>query len=222
MPTYKSQVEDQMTIPETQDFCKSCMSTDLHIFHHLDDLPVNSCLLFDNPTDAKNYPRGELVLGFCRQCGFIGNLRFSSKLARYTEGYEEQQSFSRRFNQFARSLATGLIERHNLRNKTVVEIGCGKGDFLVLVCELGHNKGIGIDPTYVPGRHDRSVDGKVSFIRDFYSEKYANYTGDMVCCRHALEHIPNTMEFMQTVRRAIGDKTDTVVFFELPDPDWMD
>jgi C-methyltransferase C-terminal domain/Methyltransferase domain len=86
-----------------------------------------------------------------------------------------------------------------------------------LLCEMGNNKGIGIDPTYVPGRHDRSVDAKVSFIRDFYSEKYANYTGDMMCCRHALEHIPNTMEFMQTVRRAIGDNTGTVVFFELPD-----
>ena len=43
------------------------------------------------------------------------------------------------------------------------------------------------------------------------------YTGDMVCCRHALEHIPDTAAFMQTVRRAIGDKTNTVVFFELPD-----
>ena len=39
----------------------------------------------------------------------------------------------------------------------------------------------------------------------------------MVCCRHALEHIPDTMEFMQTVRRAISDKTETTIFFELPD-----
>jgi SAM-dependent methyltransferase len=98
-----------------------------------------------------------------------------------------------------------------------VEIGCGKGDFLVLLCELGNNKGIGIDPTYVPGRHNESVASKVSFIRDFYSERYAEYTGDMVCCRHALEHIPDTMTFMQTVRRAIGDNTNTIVFFELPD-----
>jgi SAM-dependent methyltransferase len=217
MPDARLQVENEMTTSETKDFCQSCMSTDLHIFHRLDDLPVNSCLLFDNPEDAKKYPRGELLLGFCRQCGFIGNLRFSSKLARYTEGYEEQQSFSPRFNLFAKNLATGLIERHHLRNKTVVEIGCGKGDFLVMLCELGNNKGVGIDPTYVPGRHDSSLDSKVHFIRDFYTERYSEHTGDMVCCRHALEHIPNTMEFMQTVRRAIGDKTGTVVFFELPD-----
>ncbi|MFY9691064.1 MAG: class I SAM-dependent methyltransferase, partial [Candidatus Acidiferrales bacterium] len=179
--------------------------------------PVNSCLLFDNQDEARNYPRGELVLGFCRDCGFIGNLRFSSQLARYTEGYEEQQSFSPRFNAFAKSLATKLINRYDLHKKTIVEIGCGKGDFLVMLCDLGNNQGIGIDPTYVPGRLDEVALKNVRFIRDFYSEKHSDCTGDMVCSRHALEHIPDTGAFMETVRRAIGNKTNTVVFFELPD-----
>jgi SAM-dependent methyltransferase len=197
--------------------CKSCFSKNVTIFHRLENLPVNSCLLFDDQNEAENYPRGELVLGFCHDCGFIGNLRFSSQLARYTEGYEEQQSFSPRFNTFAKSLATRLIDRYDLHNKTVVEIGCGKGDFLVMLCDLGKNQGVGIDPTYVPGRHDDVASKNVCFIRDFYSEKYADYTGDMICSRHALEHIPDTGAFMETVRRAIGNKTNTVVFFELPD-----
>lgn len=205
-----------MTKP-SQETCKSCFSENLVVFHRLENIPVNSCLLFDNQNDAKKYPRGELVLGFCRDCGFIGNLRFSSQLARYTEGYEEQQSFSPRFNAFAKSLATRLVDRHALRNKTIIEIGCGKGDFLIMLCELGDNKGVGIDPTYVPGRHAEEVSKRVSFIRDFYSEKYSDCTGDMVCSRHALEHIPDTGAFMETVRRAIGNKTNTIVFFELPD-----
>jgi SAM-dependent methyltransferase len=206
-----------MTTHEEKATCKSCSSTNLVVFYRLDGVPVNSCLLFDNRHDAQNYPRGELALGFCGQCGFIGNLLFNSQLARYTEGYEEQQSFSPRFNAFARDLATRLIERHDLRNKTVVEVGCGKGDFLLLLCDLGSNRGIGIDPTYVPGRNNGSASDRVTFIRDFYSERYAQYTGDMVCCRHTLEHIPDTAAFMQTVRRALRDKTGTIVFFELPD-----
>ena len=205
------------TTTTEENACKSCFSKNLTIFHRLENLPVNSCLLFDNQDEARNYPRGELVLGFCRDCGFIGNLRFSSQLARYTEGYEEQQSFSPRFNAFAKSLATKLINRYDLHNKTIVEIGCGKGDFLVMLCDLGNNQGIGIDPTYVPGRLDEVALKNVRFIRDFYSEKYSDYTGDMVCSRHALEHIPDTGAFMETVRRAIGNKTNTVVFFELPD-----
>lgn len=206
-----------MSISVEKPICKSCASADIFEFHRLSDVPVNSCLLFAAREDARNYPRGEIVLGFCRQCGFISNLRFDSALARYTEGYEEQQSFSPRFNQFARELATNLIERHNVRGKTVVEVGCGKGDFLLLLSELGHNRGIGIDPTYVPGRQGGPASERVTFIRDFYSERYAQHAGDMIVCRHALEHIPDTAALMQTVRRSIGENTDTVVFFELPD-----
>jgi SAM-dependent methyltransferase len=197
--------------------CKSCSSSDLTVFYRLKDVPVNSCLLFNDRKSAQNYPRGELALAFCQQCGFISNLCFNPQLARYTEGYEEQQSFSPRFNAFARQLATRLIERHALRSKTVVEIGCGKGDFLLLLCELGNNRGIGIDPTYVPGRNDNPASERVTFVRDFYSERYAQCAGDMICCRHTLEHISDTAAFMQTVRRAVGDQTSTIVFFELPD-----
>jgi SAM-dependent methyltransferase len=206
-----------MTTIDEKTACKSCSSADIDIFYRLEDVPVNSCLLFDNRTDAQKYPTGRLTLGFCRRCGFISNLAFNPKLARYTEGYEEQQSFSPRFNAFARDLAMRLIERHNLRNKTVVEIGCGKGDFLALLCDLGKNLGIGIDPTYVPGRLEGPVSERISFIRDFYSERYAQNAGDMICCRHTLEHIPDTSAFVQTVRSSIGDKTETIVFFELPD-----
>jgi SAM-dependent methyltransferase len=206
-----------MTKPATSAACKSCASSDLTVFYRLSNVPVNSCLLFADRGDATNYPKGELELAFCRRCGFISNLRFDSKLARYTEGYEEQQSFSPRFKEFAKSLAQKLIDRHQLRDKTVVEIGCGKGDFLVMLCDLGKNRGVGIDPTYVPGRHEDAASKNVVFVTDFYSEKYSRYTGDMICSRHMLEHIADVGDFMATVRRAIGDKKETIIFFELPD-----
>ena len=206
------------TTTKEENACKSCFSK------NVTDFPPPGESAGQQLPVVRQSKRGQetilvanLSSGFCRDCGFIGNLRFSSQLARYTEGYEEQQSFSPRFNAFATSLATKLINRYDLHKKTIVEIGCGKGDFLVMLCDLGKNQGVGIDPTYVPGRHDDVASKNVCFIRDFYSEKYADYTGDMICSRHALEHIPDTGAFMETVRRAIGNKTDTVVFFELPD-----
>ena len=36
--------------------------------------------------------------------------------------------------------------RYDLHGKTVVDIGCGKGDFLVMLCEAGDNAGYGFDP----------------------------------------------------------------------------
>ena len=57
----------------------------------------------------------------------------------------------------------------------------------------------------------------VRLIQDFYSERYADLPGDVVACRHTLEHIQPTREFMQMVRRVIGPRHDTLVFFEVPD-----
>jgi hypothetical protein len=57
----------------------------------------------------------------------------------------------------------------------------------------------------------------MEFIVDFYDERYSHVAADVVICRHTLEHIQPVAEFMTTVRRAIADRTDTLVLFELPD-----
>ena len=167
--------------------------------------------------EALKFPRGDIALGFCGECGFISNVAFDPLKVDYSSVYEDQQCFSSTFNAFAQNLAKRLIEKHNLHNKHILEIGCGKGDFLALLCELGHNYGVGIDPAYVEGRIQNKASDRLTFIRDYYSERYANYHGDLVCCRHTLEHIKNTAEFANSVRRAIGNRLDTVVFFEVPD-----
>jgi len=87
---------------------------------------------------------------------------------------------------------------------------------LALLCELGGNCGVGIDPSSVSGGVQSKAADKLTFIRDYYSERYAEHHGDLICCRHTLEHIHNTAEFISSIRRAIGNsKTET--FFEVPD-----
>jgi len=167
--------------------------------------------------EALNFPRGDVVLGFCESCGFISNTAFDPSMVNYSTAYEDQQSCSPTFNAFAQKLATQLIKKHGLFNKTIIEIGCGKGDFLALLCELGNNNGVGIDPAFISGRIQSPATNRLTFIRDYYSERYAHYRGDLICCRHTLEHIPNTAEFVNIVRRAVGNHLETIVFFEIPD-----
>jgi SAM-dependent methyltransferase len=197
--------------------CPNCGSSRFSIFHEVRNVPVHSCLLLDSLAEARAFPRGEIRLGFCESCDFIFNFAFDPSMRRYSSGYEEQQSFSPRFNAFARELARDLIDRYELRSKKILEIGCGKGDFLALLCELGDNEGIGVDPACDPERIAAPTKGSLKFLQDYYSEDYASLEADLVCCRHTLEHIPDTREFLRMVRRAICDRPGTLVFFEVPD-----
>lgn len=110
-----------------------------------------------------------------------------------------------------------MIERYGLRDKRLIEIGCGKGEFLNLLCELGNNSGLGFDPAYVASRDLQRGKTRARFISDFYDERYAGERGDFVCCKMTLEHIHPTADFLGTVRRTVGDDPNTVVFFQVPD-----
>ncbi len=167
---------------------------------------------------ALSFPRGDIVLGICEQCGFIYNTAFARDRVRYATGCEESQGYSPTFMAFAEKLARELVDKYGLRQKKIIEIGCGKGQFLKLICALGQNSGVGFDPAYVPGRGDPGHPAeKIEFVKDYYSEKYAHYQGDFICCRMTLEHIPDTAAMIETLRRSLDGRADTIVFFQVPD-----
>ena len=201
---------------QTDRICPNCNSKGLSLFYTVTDIPVHSCLLMSSKEEAQKYPTSDLQLGFCQVCGFISNVRFDAGLHNYNSTYEETQGFSACFNTFAKSLAQRMIDKYDIHNKTILEIGCGKGEFLALMCQLGSNKGIGIDPAYVPERNP-DTRSQIEFIQDFYSQKYSHLEADVICCRHTLEHIAPTLEFMQMIRQTITDRPDTLIFFDLPD-----
>lgn len=196
--------------------CPACRSIGMSVFYEVKNVPVNSVLLVMNREEALNFQTGDIVLAICPACGFISNIAFDEALTQYTARYEATQGYSPTFNKFHEALARDLIERYDLHGKDIIEIGCDKGDFITMLCEMSDNRGIGFDPAYVPGRHPSSAADRLTFIPDFYSEKYTDYAADFICCKMTLEHIPDVGDFIDTVRRSIGDKPDTVVFFQIP------
>jgi SAM-dependent methyltransferase len=197
--------------------CPNCSGPPPRIFYRVDGIPAHSCLLMPTRRRALEFPRASLRLAHCGRCGFITNCAFAPELLDYGRDYEETQGYSPTFRAFARGLARDLIDRFDLRGKTALEIGCGKGEFLALLVELGMASGTGIDPAYVDGRLQSPALGRLRFIRDLYGPDYAGLHADAIVCRHTLEHIAPTLDFMSTLRRSIGPRHQTAAIFEVPD-----
>lgn len=194
--------------------CTVCGNDEIASLITIDQVPVHCNLLWPTRDAALQAPQGNVDLGFCQNCGHIFNLAFDPGLMEYTQDYENSLDFSPRFQQYAQDLATRLVEGYDLHGKDIVEIGSGQGDFLKMLCDLGHNRGVGFDPSYVD--EGRGNQHPVRFVRDFYSEAYSDYPADFICSRHVLEHIHRPAEFMSMVRRVVGQRQHIVVFFEVP------
>ena len=198
--------------------CPCCGGSKLREFFAATGVPVNSCLSLRTREEALNFPVGTVALTHCTECGFIFNAAFDPSLLEYSERYDPTQAFSETFNRWHRNLAERLVQQYELRGRKIIEIGCGKGEFLSLLCSLGANDGVGFDPAYAPSRAPEVAGGgTVRFVQDFYSEKYAEIPGDFMCCKMTLEHIAPAREFVSTVRRAVDSAGDPVVFFQVPD-----
>jgi SAM-dependent methyltransferase len=194
--------------------CPGCYSGNIEEFFQIPKAPIHSLVTVKSYEEAMEISRKPIDLTICNNCGFIFNSSFDTSIDYYTKGYEDQQGFSPTFIKFISGITKNFIDRYDLYNKEIIEIGCGKGDFISLIAEMGSNKGIGIDPAWVPGRTKQNEN--VTFIKEFYSEKHGDLQADSIVCRHTLEHIHATGEFMRTIRDSIKGDKRVIIFFEIP------
>ncbi len=198
--------------------CPSCGSRDLELFYEVRDIPANSCLLFDDRQQAIDCPKSNIGLTYCRECDFVFNAEFDARQMEYSGRYEETQGFSQTFSRFHRQLAAEMIERHDLHEREVMEVGCGKGEFLVLLSQMGENRGVGVDPSAIPERL-AGIDGaeRVTLIPEYFLPEHCRTEPDFLCCKMTLEHISDTAQFISTIRKGLTAAKGTVVFFQVPE-----
>lgn len=204
---------------ETQDHiesakCPNCLTDGMELFHTMENVPVHSVMNIYTKQDALNFPKGRIELKFCPSCGFISNRAFDQKLMGYSEDCQEAQDYSGTFRNWLSKTTQNFIDKYDVHGKKIIEIGCGKGEFLNQICRMGGNSGIGVDPAYTDNGESENVN--TEFIPDYYSEKYAYLKGDVICCRMTLEHIPKPYEFMQIVKRSLEGAKDTLIYFQVP------
>jgi 2-polyprenyl-3-methyl-5-hydroxy-6-metoxy-1,4-benzoquinol methylase len=186
--------------------CTVCAASAVEQFIQLADVPLFCNVQWATKEEALAAERGRIDLAFCRACGHIFNTAFEPDRVVYTERYENSLHFSDRFQEYAQALVEQLISRYQVRGKTVAEIGCGKGEFLSLLCERGGNRGLGFDP----GGDTKGVgpatgaSQRIEIIPEMPSDWKDQYRGELVCCRQVLEHVQHPRDLLRSVREAMA------------------
>lgn len=201
--------------------CPVCNSTELSCFLRRAQVPVHQNVVFREQSAAVAIERGNLELVVCSDCGFVFNAAFELAKVCYGADYDNTQICSPFFENYVDDLVTYLLTEKGLRNSSIVEVGCGKGYFLrkLVGTEEANNRGYGFDSSYVGPEID--LDGRLRFEKRFYDSESANVPADAVICRHVIEHIPEPIPLLHSIRRALVHASAPQVFFETPCVEWI-
>ena len=177
--------------------------------------PIHTSKLLSTREAAIGYPRGSITLAFCETCGLITNTSFVAPTHDYSASYEETQLFSARFQEYAHWLATTLAERHGLAGTEVLEIGCGRADFLLTLCETADCGGVG--STRASARAGSKARPPTGFRSAAFLAEDVDRPFSLVVCRHTLEHVHDVHDFLTRLRSSLAVAPQTPVVFEVPD-----
>ncbi len=199
--------------------CTGCGGHDVMLFHEQIGVPALVGVQWTTADDARECVRGDILLGFCVRCGLVNNVAYDPERVNYAGNYDNALDESRVYRQYARAEAERLVEKGCVRESTVLEIGCGRGDFLQTLCALGNNRGVGLDPSRTPRPESIAEDERLTFVPEVYSKEHADLDAKLVCCRQVLEHIAQPTRFLTSLREAIGDCRDVTLYIEVPNLD---
>ena len=195
--------------------CPSCGKATSTDFFAIPAVPVTGASVFATAEEARSLPSGRIQLAHCAHCGFVYNRVFDPRLGEIGAQYESSQAASAHFGSFAQSLARDWVTRHRLTGKTVLEVGCGGGDFLRQLVECGVGKAIGIDPL-ADGAGKARTPG-VELIARSFDVTQVHLAADALVCRHTLEHIQDVRGFLSLVRDWVAADPRRAALFEIPD-----
>ena len=170
-------------------------------------VPIFQNKMYESAVLAKNCPRGDIELVESLETGFIYNNAFKPELMVYDEDYQSEQGVSDQFLNHLKMAAEIVL--NNLGQKSIIEIGCGKGLFLQILSQRGCDI-TGYDPTY-EGNDSR-------ILREYFLPSEKKQAKGFVL-RHVLEHLQNPYEFLNLLKSYSGGREK--IYIEVPCFDWI-
>jgi hypothetical protein len=196
--------------------CPLCNSPNLQVFYEVKNIPTSCNILWKSKSEAINCPKGDIKLAFCPSCTFVTNCALEPQKNQYDSLYDNSLFYSAHFKNFVKEFVMSLIQEYDLHNKTIMEVTCGKVDFLSLFCSLGRNKGIKISTLSDDYREDSKVIALRMSVLQKNLEESKDQKTDFVFSYHELEHMNSPKHFLSLLRKRLENNSEVIVFFAVP------
>lgn len=194
--------------------CAACGRHDLVPFADLGGIPVLCGVHWASREAALASPLGRMRLGHCPGCGYVRNLAFDPAVLVYDTTMDTNLHHSPAFQSFSAELVKHLAERYPLRGGTVLDVGCGQGEFLRELCQVAGCRGVGYDAMYAgPVGPDPSG---ARFHAGHAPLDEHTPAFDLVTSRHWFEHLDDPYGFLVRLRELAGDRP-VYGYLEVPD-----
>lgn len=179
--------------------CPCCGSLTTKAVFRSPPLPVAGTRLYRSRAAALTAPMRAIDLAGCETCGFAWNASFNAEGLDYDSEYEGAQSRSQLFSTYLDTLAQGWLARASKPNPSILEVGCGQGEFLSALERCGATDLHGYDPAY------RGQNGDGATIHTEPLPAIPTRRFDLVVNRMTLEHIPDPAAFLERMTGWIAD-----------------
>ena len=193
--------------------CIACGADDVQPVLSIERAPVLCNELSHSRAEALDAQVAPIELAHCATCGHFFNATFDAGRIVYGPDYENSLHFSPRFRDYSASLVDSLSRRHELGGSSVVEVGCGNGDFLRQLCAPTGASGYGFDPGY---DGPELVDDRVHLSASSFFEATPVSELGLLCCRHVLEHVEDPRKFVAGIAAKLRADSGTALYMEVP------
>lgn len=181
--------------------CPCCGKKQSAFLCQVNSIPVMVNQLCRTQKDARAVSRGNISLMFCEACGTVWNCNYYPEKLTYDAQYDNSQDLGLEYQTHFRQMLDFLSSNVELKEKQVLEIGCGKGRFLTSLAMETSCLACGIDPSYVGA--EKSADGLCAFMKKPYDHTLAQSLGkgsfDCIIMRQVLDQLVNPRDMMRNI-----------------------
>lgn len=158
--------------------CPCCGNEKRKFLFQLCSIPVMANQLYCTREEAREVCRGDISLVQCDVCGAVWNCDYSPEKLSYDGRYDNSQDLGQQYQAHFEQMVDFLSSHVELKEKKVLEIGCGKGRFLTALAKKTGCMAYGIDPSYLGP--EKSADGLCVFVKKAYDQAQAQSLGEEI------------------------------------------